>query len=63
MINNKKKHMTMLHPQQPISRRRLWGFVIGIGCHKLATSCWGCCRLYLLNPYKVVGTFLQYINC
>ena len=36
MINNKK---------QPISRRKLWGFV-GIGCRKLATSYWGYCGSY-----------------
>ena len=29
----------MLHPQQPKSWRRLWGFVVGIKSHKLATSC------------------------
>ena len=51
MINNKEQ-MKMIHPQQPISRRQFWGFIIGIGYRKLVTSCWGSCGSYSSTHIK-----------
>ena len=53
--NNNKTHTTMLHPQQPISRRWFWGFVVGIEHRKLATSCWNCHGSYSSTHIKQCG--------